>query len=141
MKKIFSPFPLWQDGGIALIRVVVGFFMIYHGWEIFDMEKMNEYGTWDVFRNASSPTAMVYTGKAAELIAGILLVLGFLTRVAALVLMLTMLYISFFIGHGEIWYQDQHPFLLVLLGLVFFFMGGGRYSVDRLIFRNQQKSI
>ncbi len=40
----------------------------------------------------------------------------------------------FFVGHGKIWYEDQHPFLFVLLAFVFFFIGGGKWSVDYLLF-------
>jgi len=45
-----------------------------------------------------------------------------------------MLYISLFVGTGKIWYQDQHPFLFVLLALVFFFTGPGKYSIDHILF-------
>ncbi len=45
MKRLFSPAPVWQPGGIALIRIVVALFMIYHGWEVFDAEKMKTYLT------------------------------------------------------------------------------------------------
>ena len=136
MKKFLSPFPLLQDAGLALVRIIVGYFMIYHGREIFDEEIMNGYLTWDQFKGFSSPAFMVYMGKIAELLAGIFLMTGLLTRFAALVLIMTMTYISFFVAEGRIWYEDQHPFLFVLLGMVFFFTGGGKYSVDRLIFSN-----
>jgi putative oxidoreductase len=141
MERIFSSSPLWQENGLFLIRIIVGIFMIYHGWEVFDAVKMNEYMGRDSFTAFSSPALIVYTGKAAELVAGFLLVFGFLTRIASLVLILTMLYISFFVGHGEIWYGDQHPFLFVLLGLVFFFTGGGRYSLDGIVFNKKNKTM
>ena len=134
MNKFFSPSPLWQTGGLFLIRVVVGYFMIYHGWEVFSEEKMKLYFDWDSFKGFSSPPLIVYTGKIAELVAGIFLMIGLFTRLASLVLIFTMLYISFFVGHGKIWYEDQHPFLFVLLGLVFFFTGSGRLSADHLLF-------
>ncbi|MEP7376247.1 MAG: DoxX family protein [Chitinophagaceae bacterium] len=133
MNKIFSSSPLWQAEGLFLIRIIVGFFMIYHGCEVFSEEKMKPYFEWDVFKKFSSPALIVYTGKIAELVAGILLVIGLFTRAASLVLIFTMLYISFFVGHGKVWYDDQHPFLFVLLGLVFFFTGGGKWSVDQLL--------
>ena len=84
------------------------------------------------------PRLVVYTGKIAELIAGILLMIGLFTRLASLVLIFTMLYISFFVGHGKVWYEDQHPFLFVLLGLVFFFTGSGRLSADHLLLRKRR---
>ena len=138
MKKLLSPSPLWQDSGLAFIRIIVGSFMIFHGWEVFDAEKMKVYLTWDSFKGFSSPSFMVYMGKIAELIAGILMTIGLFTRPATLVLIFTMLYISFLVGHGKVWYEDQHPFLFVLLGLVFFFTGPGKLSVDQLLFRNKR---
>jgi uncharacterized membrane protein YphA (DoxX/SURF4 family) len=134
MTNFLSPSPLWQNAGIGLIRIVVGLFLIYHGWEVFDAEKMKGYTTWDTFKNLSYPSFMVYMGKVSELLAGILFVLGLFTRLASIVLIITMLYIAFFIGHGKIWYDDQHPFLFVLLGLVFIFAGPGNWNMDGLLF-------
>lgn len=138
MNKLFSPHPLALQSGLTLIRVIVGLFMIYHGWEVFDAAKMKEYAGWEVFKRFPSPLLIVYTGKAAELLAGIMLTIGLFTRIASLVLVATMVYIAFFVGNGKVWYEDQHPFLFVLLGLVFFFAGGGKYSVDAVAWRNKR---
>lgn len=134
MNKFLSPSPLWPTAGLTFIRLAVGFFMIYHGWEIFNEEKMNEYLRWDVFKNSQGRKMLVYAGKAAELISGVLLFVGLFTRVASILLAGTMLYVSLFVGHGKICYEDQHPFLFVLLGMVFFFYGPGKMSVDQLLF-------
>jgi putative oxidoreductase len=136
MNKLLSPSPLAQPTGIAILRVITGFFMIYHGWEIFDAAKMNGYLDWDLFKTSTGKT-LVYAGKAAELIGGIFLFLGLFTRIAAIILVLTMAYIAFFVGHGKVWYEDQHPFLFVLLGLVFVFTGPGAWSLDRILFNKR----
>ncbi|MDP9229114.1 MAG: DoxX family protein [Bacteroidota bacterium] len=141
MQKLFSLSPLWQNSGLALIKIIVGLFMVYHGWEVFDAEKMKEYTTWDSFKGFSSPSFMVYMGKSAELVGGIMLSIGFLTRLASLILAGTMLYVSVFVGNGKIWYEDQHSFLFVLLALVFFFTGPGRYSVDQLLSGKNNKEV
>lgn len=109
--------------------------MIYHGWEVFSSQTMNEYLKWDMFKDTSSGKFMVYAGKSAELIGGILLFLGLFTRIAAIILALTLGYIAFFVGHGKIWYDDQYPFLFVLLDLVFLFLGGGRWSADYILLK------
>lgn len=139
MNKLLSPFPLWQDAGLAFVRIIVGFFMTYHGSEVFDKELMKGYLTWDQFKGFSSPTVMVYMGKIAELLAGIFLMIGLFTRFAALLLIFTMTYVSFFVGQGRVWYEDQHPFMFVLFGVGFLFTGGGKYSIDKLIFSNVKK--
>ncbi len=132
MNKLLSPAPVWPESGLAFVRIVVGIFMVLHGFEIFDRELMKSYLTW-----MSAPLSMIYIGKAAELIAGILLTIGLFTRLASIILTGTMLYISLFVGKGRIWYEDQHPFMFVLFGILFFFLGAGRFSVDYLLFKKK----
>ena len=109
--------------------------MVYHGWEVFDDEKMKVYFDWEAFKKFNSPILMIFLGKIAELIAGILLTFGILTRIGSLILIIIMTYITFFVGEGRFWYQEQHPFLFILLGIMFLFFGGGKYSVDHLLFK------
>jgi len=137
MKRLFSPLPLWQSNGIALMRIVVGGFLIYHGFEMFDTPAMNEYFKWDMFRGSSLAKFSVYGGKVAELLSGILLVLGLLTRIACIIVICTLSYIAFFVGNGKIWYEDQYPFLFVVIGFVFIFTGPGSFSLDNVIFKNK----
>ncbi|MEO5682827.1 MAG: DoxX family protein [Chitinophagaceae bacterium] len=138
MNKFLSPLPYMQQEGLAIIRIIVGLLMVFHGFEIFDTETMQGYTTWAQFKEMPSPAVIVYAGKGAELVTGILFVIGWFTRPAALLLIITMLYISFFVGHGKVWYDDQHPFLFVLLGGVFFFTGPGKWSVDELSFKKNK---
>ncbi|QDK79092.1 DoxX family protein [Spirosoma sp. KCTC 42546] len=140
MKKFFSTEGILQESGLTLIRLIVGLFLVYHGWEVFDATKMNEYAAWDNFKQDFSPTFMVYLGKGSELVAGLLLTTGLLTRLSCLLIIGTMLYITFFVGHGKFWYEDQHPFLFVLLAMVFFFTGPGKWSLDALLTGNRLKS-
>lgn len=125
--------PTFQSNGLAIIRIITGLLLIYHGKEIFDAEVMQGYLGWDLFKNSSGKW-LVYLGKAAELLSGISLTLGLFTRIGALLCVGTLGYITFFVGHGRFWYEDQHPFLFVLLGLVFLFTGAGAWSVDAKVF-------
>ncbi|MEO8764477.1 MAG: DoxX family protein [Ginsengibacter sp.] len=134
MNKLLSTNPVMATGGFTIIRVIIGCFLIYHGWEVFHKSKMDEYSAWDVFKKSSSPALMAYLGKSAELVAGILLALGLFTRVSAVIIIGTFIYIPFFVGSGKIWYEDQYPFLFALFGFVFFFAGPGSWSLDHLLF-------
>lgn len=138
MSKFLTSSPVWESFAIAIVRIVLGVFLVYHGWEIFDDAKMNEYLSWDAFKKSSSGTFLVYSGKAAELIAGILLILGLFTRIASLLVIAVMLYISFGLGNGVIWYNDQHPFMFVLFGFLFLFIGPGTLSLDYLLFQKRK---
>ena len=138
MNRFFSPLPLGQETGLTLIRIIVGIAMIYHGWEVFDTKTMNSYLEWDMFKNSSFSKFMIYAGKGGELVGGIFLLFGLFTRIALLVLIGTLAYIAFFVGHGKIWYEDQYPFLFVLLFLVLFFTGPGKFSLDYKLFGNKK---
>jgi putative oxidoreductase len=136
MNKFFSPSPIAINQGIAWVRIMVGALMAYHGQEVFNPQLMNEYSTWDTF-DKSNALLLVYVGKSSELIAGISLMLGLFTRIGALITIGTLSYITFFIGHGKFWYEDQHPFMFVLFGLLFLFTGPGAWSLDALIFKRR----
>ncbi|HMR93517.1 MAG TPA: DoxX family protein [Chitinophagaceae bacterium] len=122
----------WQHTGLSLLRIITGLLLIYHGWEIFSAAKMKEYAQWEALGRFLPASAMAYAGKAAELLAGVLLAIGLFTRAAALLGAGTLLYICFFIGQGRFWYEDQHPFVFALLCLVFFFTGSSSWSIDGL---------
>ena len=108
--------------------------MTYHGLEIFDRSKMLPYMEWDVIKSLPAPETMLYIGKGLEFITGVCFVLGFFTRIAALLMAIDMLFICFKIGGGKFYYQDQHPFLFALLALVFFFTGPVKWSLDQTLF-------
>ena len=127
----------WQQSGLALIRIIAGVLMVYHGWEIFNQSKMDEYLKWDIIKSLPAPVFFVYLGKVLELVSGICFVLGLFTRAAAVLMAVTMLFICFYIGKGRFYYADQHPFLFALLALVFFFTGPVKWSLDQLITRNK----
>ena len=137
MRRFFSTSPYWPGGILAAVRIITGLLMIYHGYEVFDDEKMKVYFGWDVFQKLPAPVLMIFIGKIVELVAGILLVIGLFTRIGALLLLFVMIYITFFIGHGKFWYEDQHPFLFILLSLIFFFIGCGKYSLDHILFSSK----
>ena len=137
MNKLLSTNPIMAAGGLTVIRIIIGCFLMYHGWEVFDKAKMDEYSAWDVFKKSSSPAFMAYLGKTAELVAGFLLAIGLFTRIAAVIIIGTFIYIPFFVGNGKIWYEDQYPFLFALFGCVFFFVGPGKWSIDNILFRKK----
>ena len=133
MRAFFSPAPIALPYGIAIVRIITGLLLVYHGREIFSAQLMAPYLEWEMFRGPLG-SLLVYAGKSAEFIAGILLTLGLFTRIGACITIVTLLWITFFIGHGHFWYEDQHPFLFVLLAVVFMFTGPGAWSVDSRLF-------
>ncbi|MFZ5971944.1 MAG: DoxX family protein [Bacteroidota bacterium] len=134
MKTFLNPQPYNPAGVVGLLRIVIGLLMVYHGQEVFQPALMQEYTKWEAFKGGAG-VYMVYAGKTTELVAGLLLTLGLFTRVGALLLIGALSYIAFFVGNGRVWYEDQHPFMFVLFGVLFLFYGPGSWSLDEKFFR------
>ena len=138
MNQFFSPTPIAQNYGIGIVRIITGILLVWHGWEIFDAEKMNMYSTWFVERKYSNPQIWAYSGKIAELLAGISFTLGLFTRLASVAAIAAFTGVIFLLGDkGKIFQGDQHPFLFILLAVVFLFTGPGAMSADGLIFKKK----
>ena len=116
-KVLFSAAPMGLNQGVAMVRIIVGALLVYHGQEVFNGQLMKEYMTWDTFAGPNA-RLLVYTGKSSELIAGLSLLFGLFTRLGALMTIVVLSYVTFFVGGGKFWYEDQHPFMFVLFGLL-----------------------
>ncbi len=138
MNQSFQSPGFWYDG-IAIVRIMVGGILISHGWQLFEIQSMD--GFTGLLLNMSLPfqEAMSYTGKVVELAGGLLLILGLFTRLMSALLFLNYGFITFIMGTGKIFTADQHPFLLALFSLLFFFAGAGRVSIDYILFINRKE--
>jgi putative oxidoreductase len=128
----------WYDG-IVLVRMTLGVLLIFHGWQLFANDDMK--GLSDLLFNMSIPfpQAMAYTEKIIELAGGLFLILGLFTRFVAAILFIAFMLITFILREGKIFSVDQHPFLLALFSLAFFFTGAGRISIDHILFINRKE--
>jgi putative oxidoreductase len=74
----------------------------------------------------------------AEFFCGIFVTLGFLTRLTIIPILITMI-VVFFVAHAKDAFDMKAlPLVYLLLCVVIFILGSGRYSVDSLLFRNSQ---
>lgn len=128
------------DKGVLIVRVMTGFIILKYGLELFDNDKIIGYTQWLTDTNFPMPKIMTYVGKTTELIGGLLLILGLFARIVSIPLIINMIVVTFYLGEGKILTADQHPFLFILLFLIFLSVGGGKWSLDYLIFnRAKQK--
>ncbi|WP_430895439.1 MULTISPECIES: DoxX family protein [unclassified Paraflavitalea] len=140
MKKLFSTAPFQFERGIAVMRIITGLLMLYHGKDIFDSKLMHEYATWDTVKTFPAPLFMAYLAKGLEFVNGLLLAVGLLTRLNALSMAAVMLIICFKIGNGKFYYEDQHPFLFAMIAIMFIFTGPGSWSIDEAIEKRLNKN-
>jgi putative oxidoreductase len=125
----------------ALTRVVLGLIMFMHGWL-----KVTGPGAAGIARYFGSlglpaPQLLAYSAMFLEIVGGVCIVVGLLTRFFAAALAVEIL-IAMFAAHWANGFyvivsqqKNGYEFVLVL-GIALFFIairGGGRYSVDAML--------
>jgi len=123
--------------GLLLVRVVMGAAFLFHGWP-----KIQHPFDW-MGPDANMPGVLQFLAALSEFVGGIALILGFLTRVAALGLTVTMA-----VAAGMVHIPAGHPFVAGAAGgpswelagiyfacaVLFLLAGPGRWSVDACLF-------
>ena len=124
-----------QDLAKLLLRITCGGILLFHGiHKVFvevDHVKV-------IVRNAGLPEFFAYGNIVGEFVAPIFVLLGFKTRLAALVIAFNML-MSVLIAHRDIifsvndfggWMIETNM-LYMMTAVVLFFAGAGKYSVSK----------
>lgn len=131
--------------GVTVLRIVVGFLFAAHGWQ-----KFNEWtieGTQAAFRDMGIPFAEATAPAVAvlELIGGIALILGVLTRPVALLLTINMLGAIVLVHLTEGIFVENNGFELVLLlgaaAVAIALAGPGKASVDHALFAQRDSKL
>ena len=88
------------------------------------------------------PVIMAFLAKGAEFIGGILLAAGLFTRVSASFVAFTMLVATLTANLGENFNIDGgFTISYCLFALIFILWGGGKYSLDYLLFKKYRDKI
>jgi putative oxidoreductase len=125
------------------VRLAVGVIIAYHGWQKLDGGVSNFAGFIESL-DLPAPTVLVYIVTTLELVGGIMIVIGLLTRLPALLLAIEMLFTAFLvkvnkldlglIAPGDAPGTGVELDLLILAGaLALVLMGPGPASVDRAL--------
>lgn len=129
-------------GLLALRTVFGGFMAIGHGWPKWQKSSSDPSGFPDPLGIGNAMS--FYGAVGAELVCGLLLVVGLFTRVACLPLLFTMGVAAMvihakdplFMGGGA----SKEPALIYLAGyLAILLLGPGRFSLDHMLFGKSGK--
>ncbi|HYG14138.1 MAG TPA: DoxX family protein [Bacteroidia bacterium] len=135
MKTIFKLKPLNTDLAALLLRLILGGMFIYVGWMKIDAynEILPIFGDIIGIGAKLSFHLVIF----AEFGCGILVTLGVFTRLTVIPIFIVMFVAYFFAHANDTFIMKQLPFVYLLLCIVVFTLGSGRFSVDGLIFRNR----
>jgi putative oxidoreductase len=124
-----------RDAGKLLLRLVLGFGMLLHG-----IHKLGAGidGIVGLVESKGLPGFVAYGVYLGEVVAPLLLIVGYVTRVAGLVLAFNMV-VAIGLAHaGDVFAIGQHggwkvelQMLYLVGGLSIALLGGGRYGLSR----------
>ncbi len=118
---------------LSILRVWSGAMMMYHGSsKVFG--NPTDFVSF-VTTKLQMPEVFAWAAMGAELVGGLLLCLGLLTRVAALGVIATMMVAVFEVHMNDPWMKKEFALFYLIAGVVFLIAGGGRYSLDTIISR------
>lgn len=130
------PIPLSSDLGLLLLRIGFGSLMlVQHGWG--KMLKLFGEGPIqfaDPF--GLGATASLAMAVFAEVVCAFLIIIGFKTRWATIPLIITMLVAVFMIHWEDPFGKKEFALLYLIPFICLLFTGGGRYSLDAMLGKN-----
>ena len=136
IKPLAPVYAAAEPYALPLLRVVTGLWLLPHG-----IPKIGNFsGTAEFLAGLGYHPSWFWTTIVivTEVVFGLMLAAGFLTRLAALFIFIHMLNIvAFHWGNGFTWADGgwEYPALWAAAALVFLIRGGGTLSVDRAIGR------
>lgn len=142
MKNLINK-TLVSDAGLeaVILRVPIGIILAAHGsqklFSWFGGYGLDGTGQWMASVGLNPGFAMALLAGSVEFFGGVALILGLLTRPAAMINAITMLVALFWVHWGNGFFLDTHgiEYALALLSATaaLVFVGGGQYSLDALI--------
>lgn len=118
-----------------LLRLTVGGLMLFHGIHKIFSGVAFIAGR---FENIGLPGALAYLVFLGEILAPILLIIGYKTRIGALLIIATMV-IAIHLAHSGQWFSLskagalalETQYFFILSSLAILFQGAGKYSIDK----------
>lgn len=136
-RNLLSNTPLMtrnNDIGLLLLRLTIGVLLLFHGTaKLFN----GVSGIQETFAENGLPTSIAYGVYIGEVIAPLMIILGYRTRIGGLLIAATML-VAIILAHGDDLFSVgksggwaiELPVLFLMGGVVLFFTGAGKYVVS-----------
>lgn len=122
--------------GLLILRVFAGFSMAFaHGLGKLPVSDKFIGGVENL--GLPAPTFFAWAAALSEFLGGILVALGLITRPSAFFLTITMLVAAFGTHLADPFGRKEKALLFAVAFLFVFLQGGGKYSLDNLLFKKK----
>ncbi|WP_417357987.1 DoxX family protein [Flavobacterium sp.] len=138
MKNLIKVQALNTDLATLLLRLIFGGMFVYYGY----MKAANYEAFASMFQDIIGIGAKLSFNLVifAELVCGFFILIGLLTRFSVIPVFITMI-IAFFVAHANDGFDVKAiAFVYMLLCIVIFILGSGRYSADAVLFGKGTKN-
>jgi putative oxidoreductase len=132
MKKILNVQPLYMDSVLLIARVVIAVLMLVHGLPKLAMLFSGDPVVFPAVMGMS-PEISLLLAVFAEVICSVLILIGLGTRLAVIPLIVTMLVAILFIHMNDPFSSKEMGIHYLLVYVLLFITGSGKYSADRLL--------
>lgn len=131
MQSFFNWLDRNKDVGVLLLRLFIGVRLVYGVLDnVFSWEHMLKFRDFLQAFHFPLPLVAAIVSVYAQLLAGLLLIFGWKTSYAA-ILMLINFSVAIFMIHRKDSFEQMTPALAILFcSLLFLFQGAGKHSVD-----------
>jgi putative oxidoreductase len=135
-----------RDAAALILRLAAGLIFLPHGWSKVSGAGPAAFAA-DMAANYHLPTFLGYLAAYAELVGGVLLIAGLLTRLDAILLAGTMFVATFVVQLSDALYEVppgaiklfvalkgiELPLAMFAICMALLLSGGGRFSLDALL--------
>lgn len=131
-------FDRYREYGALFIRIVVGVYLIYGVQDnILSHDRMVEFKNFLALNDVPYPMIGAYVSAYAQFIAGLLFIVGGLTRYAAILMIINFI-VAFIVWDLKQPYKASFPAQVMLASALFLlFNGAGKPSIDSWLARKK----
>ena len=135
---LFKSKPDYINFGLLFYRLALGISMFYHGYLKYVSGEQGLYKVGVMLSALGVPSGFeVILGTIAsyaEMVGGILLIIGLFTRIGTLLVVGTLAVATILNLNGNFFSWD-YPSQMAFGAIMLFFAGAGRYSLDKALFK------
>ena len=133
-RMINAPLLYRSQAGVLILRVGVALLMLSHGWGKLVILMEGKGSEWMDPLGIGATTSLALC-VFAEFFCSVAILIGFLTRAAAFVLVVNFWVAAFVYGNQSAWPQNELPLLYMICFVTLIGTGSGPLGVDRVLMR------